>query len=145
MKTAVSREIFLPKRGLEGLQDNISVISGIQGEPLRNYRKYFSPLFCTSPVFRKRISLHAGFIFGLLFTVKMEATCSSESSVDFQRATRGYIPEDRTVRVKIIRLVGVAGAGIAQSVKRLAADWTAEVRILAVSRFFSSPPRPDRF
>jgi hypothetical protein len=26
----------------------------------------------------------------------MEATASSETSVDFQRTTRGYIPEDRT-------------------------------------------------
>jgi hypothetical protein len=29
-------------------------------------------------------------------TLKMEATCSSVTSVDFQRATRRYIPEDRT-------------------------------------------------
>jgi hypothetical protein len=29
-------------------------------------------------------------------TMKMEATCFSETSVDFQRSTRGYIPEDRT-------------------------------------------------
>jgi hypothetical protein len=31
-------------------------------------------------------------------TLKMEATCSSEISVDFQRITRRYIPEDRTLR-----------------------------------------------
>jgi hypothetical protein len=31
-------------------------------------------------------------------TLKMEATCSSEKSVDFQRITRRYIPEDRTVQ-----------------------------------------------
>jgi hypothetical protein len=30
-------------------------------------------------------------------TLKMEATCSSETSVDFQRTTRCYIPEDRTL------------------------------------------------
>jgi hypothetical protein len=30
-------------------------------------------------------------------TLKMEATCSSESSVDFQRTTRRYIPEDKTL------------------------------------------------
>jgi hypothetical protein len=30
-------------------------------------------------------------------TLKMEAICSSETSVDFQRATRRYIPEDRTL------------------------------------------------
>jgi hypothetical protein len=29
--------------------------------------------------------------------MKMEATCSSETSVDFQRTTRRYIPEDRTL------------------------------------------------
>jgi hypothetical protein len=32
--------------------------------------------------------------------LKMEATCSSETSVDFQRAKRCYIPEDRTLRIK---------------------------------------------
>lgn len=30
-------------------------------------------------------------------TLKMEATYSSETSVDFQQATWYYIPEDRTV------------------------------------------------
>jgi hypothetical protein len=30
-------------------------------------------------------------------TLKMEATCSSETSEDFQRTTRRYIPEDRTL------------------------------------------------
>jgi hypothetical protein len=30
-------------------------------------------------------------------TLRMEATCSSETSVDFQRTTRRYIPEDRTL------------------------------------------------
>jgi hypothetical protein len=30
-------------------------------------------------------------------TLKMEAICSSETSVDFQRTTRRYIPEDGTV------------------------------------------------
>jgi hypothetical protein len=29
----------------------------------------------------------------------MEATCSSEISVDFQLATRCYIPDDRTVQL----------------------------------------------
>jgi hypothetical protein len=31
-------------------------------------------------------------------TLKMEATCSSETSVDFQRSTWRYIPEDRTLQ-----------------------------------------------
>jgi hypothetical protein len=30
-------------------------------------------------------------------TLKMEAICYSEMSVDFQRTTRRYIPEDRTI------------------------------------------------
>jgi hypothetical protein len=30
-------------------------------------------------------------------TLKMEATCSSGTSVDFQRTARRYIPEDRTL------------------------------------------------
>jgi hypothetical protein len=29
----------------------------------------------------------------------MEATCSSETSFDFQRTTRRYIPGDRTLRI----------------------------------------------
>jgi hypothetical protein len=32
---------------------------------------------------------------GLFLTLKMEAICSSETSVEFQRTTRRYIPEDR--------------------------------------------------
>jgi hypothetical protein len=31
--------------------------------------------------------------------LKMEATCSSETSVDFQQTTRRYIPEDTTSRL----------------------------------------------
>jgi hypothetical protein len=30
-------------------------------------------------------------------TLKIEAVCSSETSVDFKRTTRPYIPEERTV------------------------------------------------
>jgi hypothetical protein len=30
--------------------------------------------------------------------LRMEATCSSETSVDFQRTARRYIPEDRTLQ-----------------------------------------------
>jgi hypothetical protein len=32
------------------------------------------------------------------FFLKMEGTCSSETSVDFQRVTRRYISEGRTLR-----------------------------------------------
>jgi hypothetical protein len=35
-------------------------------------------------------------------TLKMEATCSSETSVDFQRTTRSYIPEDGTLETKLL-------------------------------------------
>jgi hypothetical protein len=38
------------------------------------------------------------FLLGSFSTLKMEATYSSETSVDFQRTTRRYIPEDSTVR-----------------------------------------------
>jgi hypothetical protein len=41
---------------------------------------------------------HACFLFGLFSTLKMEATCSSEAFVEFQRTTQQYIPEDRTVQ-----------------------------------------------
>jgi hypothetical protein len=43
--------------------------------------------------------LSATMVYCLAFssTLKMEATCSSETSVDFQRTTRRYIPEDRTL------------------------------------------------
>jgi hypothetical protein len=39
-------------------------------------------------------------------TLKMEATCTSENSADFQRATRRYIPEDGTFQgcMSILRL-----------------------------------------
>jgi hypothetical protein len=35
--------------------------------------------------------------FAYYSTLKMDATCSSETSVDFQQTTRCYIPEDRTL------------------------------------------------
>jgi hypothetical protein len=34
-------------------------------------------------------------------TLKMEATCFSETSVDFQQTTRHYIPEDRTFQINL--------------------------------------------
>jgi hypothetical protein len=37
--------------------------------------------------------------FAYFSTLKMEATCASETSVDFQRTTRRYIPEDSTLQV----------------------------------------------
>jgi hypothetical protein len=40
---------------------------------------------------------HAGFLLRFPSTLKMEAICSFESSVDFQRTTLRYIPEDSTL------------------------------------------------
>jgi hypothetical protein len=37
-------------------------------------------------------------------TLKKEATCSSETSVDFDRTTRRYVPEDITLR-KLVMFV----------------------------------------
>jgi hypothetical protein len=41
--------------------------------------------------------LHVKFLLGFSSTLRMEATCSSETSVDSQRTTWRYIPEDRTL------------------------------------------------
>jgi hypothetical protein len=41
--------------------------------------------------------LHAGFCLAYSSTLKMEATCSSKMSVDFQRTKVLYIPEHRTL------------------------------------------------
>jgi hypothetical protein len=40
-------------------------------------------------------------------TLKMKAICSSETSVDFQRTTRRYIPEDRTLNNREVSYLGV--------------------------------------
>jgi hypothetical protein len=42
------------------------------------------------------LPVFAGFVLGFLFTLQMEATCSSEMSVDIQCNIRRYIAEDRT-------------------------------------------------
>jgi hypothetical protein len=45
-------------------------------------------------------SFHSGFFLKLYFsTLKMEAICSSETSVDTQRTTWCYIPEDCTLQL----------------------------------------------
>jgi hypothetical protein len=49
---------------------------------------------CLSPAFTL-VSCSACFS-----TLKMEVTCSSEMSIDFQRITWRYIPEDRTLFIK---------------------------------------------
>jgi hypothetical protein len=42
---------------------------------------------------------HRQKLLDLIFsTLKMEAICSSETSVDSQRTTRRYIPEDSTLQ-----------------------------------------------
>jgi hypothetical protein len=43
--------------------------------------------------------LCAGYSFGLLLSLKMEATCSSETSVAFHRTTRRCISENRPIQV----------------------------------------------
>jgi hypothetical protein len=43
----------------------------------------------------KQAASRAAFLLGLF--LDSEDTCSSETSVDFQRTTRRYIPEDRIV------------------------------------------------
>jgi hypothetical protein len=37
------------------------------------------------------------------WTLKVEVTCSSDTSVDFQRSTRRYIPEDRPLHTMAVR------------------------------------------
>jgi hypothetical protein len=68
-------------------------------------------------------------------TLNMEATCSSETSADFQRTTRRYIPVNMTLHsvdtftIHLHNKVGLVytwGAGIAQSVERLATGGTTE-------------------
>jgi hypothetical protein len=51
------------------------------------------------PMFRGNISplLLPASCWFLAFTPNMEATCSSETTVDFHRTIRGYIPEDETL------------------------------------------------
>jgi hypothetical protein len=38
-------------------------------------------------------------------TLKMEAICSSERSVDTQRATQRYIPEDDILKIKLFETI----------------------------------------
>jgi hypothetical protein len=50
------------------------------------------------------------FLAELIFsTLKMEAICPSETSVDTQRATRHYIPEDGAFKTPIILTQGFLG------------------------------------
>jgi hypothetical protein len=42
--------------------------------------------------------LYAGFLLSLFLTLKKEATCSSETSVDSQRTILRYITEDGTLQ-----------------------------------------------
>jgi hypothetical protein len=41
-------------------------------------------------------------------TLKTEATCCSETSVEFQGTTRRYIPEDRTLHTTAVRTLNPA-------------------------------------
>jgi hypothetical protein len=46
---------------------------------------------------RKKAGFHAGFLLGLFFGPEYGGDMFLETSVDFQRTTRRYIPEDRTL------------------------------------------------
>jgi hypothetical protein len=48
--------------------------------------------------------LHADSLLALFFD-PVKATCSSETSVEFQRITRRYIPENRTLHGKTFRML----------------------------------------
>jgi hypothetical protein len=48
------------------------------------------------------VSLVSGLAFSSI--LKLEATCPSETSVDFERNTRRYIPEERTLQRKCFYL-----------------------------------------
>jgi hypothetical protein len=50
------------------------------------------------------VSEHDGFSLAYSLTLKMDSSYSSETSVDFQRTTRCYIPEDRTFLILISSL-----------------------------------------
>jgi hypothetical protein len=52
--------------------------------------------------------------------LKMEGTYSSETSVGFHWTTRQYIPEDRTLSLKLVALYGWSAGKF--SVRRLKAD-----------------------
>jgi hypothetical protein len=67
------------------------------------FRRNMSPPFSGSDCYL----LHNGFLLGLFSTLKMEATCSSETSVDFQRIARCYVLEDKTLQLQFDRLLFV--------------------------------------
>jgi hypothetical protein len=54
--------------------------------------------------------------------LKMEAVCSPETSVDFQRTTRRYIPEDNAL---VCLLVSLTALSVACAVWRSVAGWSA--------------------
>jgi hypothetical protein len=73
--------------------------------------KHVSSIFKVEEQAKQEISRRVlvGFLLGLFFDPKMEATSSSEMSVEFQHTTRRYILEDRTLhnhRCKNLRSVG---------------------------------------
>jgi hypothetical protein len=60
-------------------------------------RKYRLPLQEQRVSQNSKALLIACFLISLFFTLKMEAICSSETSIGFQHSTRCYIPRDGTL------------------------------------------------
>jgi hypothetical protein len=82
-------------------------------------------------------------------TLKMEAACSSEMSVDFQRTTRRDIPEDIRRNSQRCENLNSYIAEFQFSAVGIATGYRLDsrevgVRVPVVSRIFFSPRRPDR-
>jgi hypothetical protein len=66
------------------------ITSHLQGRKLSQARNHYG-------AGNKQGRIHARFLFSDSSMVKMEAIYSAETSVDFHRPTRRYIPEERTL------------------------------------------------
>jgi hypothetical protein len=67
---------------------NVTIFSLVKGLSAQRYN------------FTKYIRLlHAVFLLGYLSTPRIEVICLSETSVEFHRTTRRYIPDERTLQI----------------------------------------------
>jgi hypothetical protein len=64
----------------------------------------------------------------------MEAICSSESSIDFQRTTRRYIPEDGTPHFSTLRMEAACSSETSVDFQRTTWRYIAEDGTLHPSR-----------